>query len=75
MPRFYFHLHTEDAVQIDHCGVDFVCLEDAIADARAARHEYLRDEGIDDPRLRSRCRFEIEDQHGHVVAAVPRGDL
>ena len=75
MPRYFFHLHTEAAVETDHCGVEFACLEDAVADAQIARSDYLREEAVDDERARSRCRFEIEDEFGNVVAAVPRGDL
>jgi hypothetical protein len=72
MPRFYFHLHTGTAVQMDPEGVEFPSLEAALADAYQAWREHLRDEGIDDSR---QCHFEIMDEQGRVLAVVPRGDL
>ena len=75
MPQYFFHLHTEAAIDTDRNGSEFACLTDAIADACAARLEYLRDEAIEDPRLCHRCRFEITDHLGRVVAAVPPADL
>jgi hypothetical protein len=72
MPRFYFHLHTGNAVQKDQEGVEFPSLEAALADAHQAWREHLTDEGIDDPR---QCHFQITDDQGRVLAVVPRGDL
>jgi uncharacterized protein DUF6894 len=72
MPRFYFHLHTGTAVQMDQEGVEFPSLEATLADAYQAWREDLRDEGIDDSR---QCHFEITDEQGRVLAVVPRGDL
>ena len=74
MPKFYFHLHTEGGVDPDVVGVDFPSLDAAVTDALRARHEYLRDEGIDDPREERRCRFEIADEDGRIITMVPRAD-
>ena len=75
MPKYFFHLHTENAICPDSVGVEFPSLREAIADAQRARREYLRDERIDDPREERRCRFEITDQDGMNVTRVPRADL
>ena len=75
MPRYYFHLHTEYSIDQDGVGVEFPSLDAAVADAQQARREYLRDEGIDDPREERRCRFEITDQDGKLITMVPRGDI
>jgi hypothetical protein len=61
-------------VALDLVGVEFRSLEAALADARRARTEYLRDQGIEDDRLRRLCRFEITDEHTRLVAAVPAPD-
>ena len=50
MPKYFFHLHTANSVEPDSVGVEFPSLGEAVADAQRALHEYLRDEGIDDPR-------------------------
>ena len=75
MPRYFFHLHTENSISQDGVGVEFPSLDAAVADAQRARREYLRNERIDDPREERRCRFEITDQNGKVITMVPRGDL
>jgi hypothetical protein len=75
MPKYFFHLHTENSIEPDSVGVEFPSLGAAMADAQRARREYLRDAGIEDPREERRCRFEITDQEGHVIAMVPRADL
>jgi hypothetical protein len=74
MPRYFFHLHTESRIDPDVIGVEFRSLEVAVADARRARIEYMRDEGIENDRLRRRCRFEITDERSQVVATVPVPD-
>jgi hypothetical protein len=74
MPRFFFHLHTDRAIDQDTTGVVFPTLEAAIADARLALAEYMRDENICSAPQRSQCRFEIEDQNGKLVATVPKPD-
>ena len=75
MPKYFFHLHTENSMAPDGVGVEFPSLDAAVADAQRARREYLRDERIDDPREERRCRFEITDQDGKTVTMVPRADL
>jgi hypothetical protein len=75
MPKFFFHLHTENGIDRDSVGVDFPSLEAAVNDAQRARFEYLRDEGINDPREERRCRFEITDQDGRIITMVPRANL
>ena len=75
MPQYFFHLHTENSIDADGVGVDFPSLDAAVADARRALREYLRDEGIDDPREERRCRFEITDEQGRAITMVPRADL
>ena len=74
MPRYFFHLHTDSSVAPDLVGMEFRSLEAALADARQARTEYMRDEGIEDARLRRLCRFEITDEHTRFVATVPAPD-
>jgi len=75
MPRYFFHLHTEAGVEWDPAGLEFPSLETAMADAKQARYEYLRDEGIESGRERRQCRYEITDQSGNVIATVPAADL
>ena len=75
MPKYFFHLHTENSIETDSVGVEFPSLEEAVSDALRARREYLQDERIDDPREERRCRFEITDQDGKIVMMVPRADL
>ena len=74
MPRYFFHLHTECRFDPDVVGVEFRCLEDAVADARQARVEFLRDEGIENGRQKRRCLFEITDESSRPVATVPVAD-
>ena len=74
MPLYFFHLHTEAGLEQDLTGTIFPSLDAAVADAAIARREYLRDEAIEDDRVRTRCRFEITDQAGHVLATVPRAE-
>jgi uncharacterized protein DUF6894 len=71
MPRFFFHLHTESRIEPDLYGSEFATLEEAVAEARQARTEYLRGEGIEGARLRRRCRFEITDECRRLIATVP----
>lgn len=47
MPRYFLHLYTESKIEPDLVGVEFPSLEAAVADARQARTEYLRDEGVE----------------------------
>ena len=75
MQRYFFYLYTEGSVEQDAVGVEFPSLEAAVADAQQARREYLRDEEIEGPRERRRCRFEITDEDGRIVAMVPPADL
>ena len=74
MPRFFFHLHTESGIEPDFLGSEFSTLEEAVSDAQQARNEYMRDEGIEEARLRRRCRFEITDESRRFVATVPIPD-
>ena len=74
MALFFFRLHTERGVTNDPVGVEFASLADAIADAKLARIEYLRDETVPGYAQRS-CRFEITDESGQVLATVPPADL
>ena len=50
MPRYFFHLHTENSIDPDGVCLEFPSLDAAVADAQRARREYLRDEGIEDPK-------------------------
>jgi uncharacterized protein DUF6894 len=74
MPRYFFHLHTESRIDPDLDGAEFPSLQAAVADARQARTEYMRDEGIEGDRLKRRCRFEITDESRRFVATVPAAD-
>jgi hypothetical protein len=74
MPRYFFHLHTKSGIDPDLCGAEFASLAEAVADARQARTEYLRDEGIEGDRPQRRCRFEITDESKRFVATVPAPD-
>ena len=73
MPRYFFHLHTESKITPDFVGVEFRSLEAAMANARQARFEYMRDEGIECGRQQRRCRFEITDE-SRTLATVPAAD-
>jgi len=73
MPRYFFHLHTESKIRPDFAGAVFASLEEAVADARQARLEYMRDEGIECSRQQRRCRFEITDE-SRPLATVPAAD-
>jgi hypothetical protein len=74
MPRYFFHLHTESRFAPDLLGVEFRSLKAAVADARRARLEFMRDEGIEGDRAQRRCRFEIADECRRLIATVPAAD-
>jgi hypothetical protein len=74
MPRYFFRLHTESRIEPDLVRVEFSSLEVAVADARQARTEYMRDEGIEGDRPQRRCRFEIIDESRRLVATVPAAE-
>ena len=74
MPRFFFHLHTESRIAPDFLGAEFRSLKAAVAGARQARFEYMRDEGTEGGRQQRRCRFEITDESTRFVATVPAAD-
>jgi hypothetical protein len=74
MPRYFFHLYTESKIEPNLVGVEFPSPEAAVADARQARTEYLRDEGIEVDWARRRRRFEITDESRRLVATVPAAD-
>jgi hypothetical protein len=74
MPRYFFHLHTESLVAPDLLGAEFRSLKAAVADAREARLEFMRDEGIEGDRAQRRCRIEITDESTRFVATVPAAD-
>lgn len=73
MPRYFFHLHTESRIEPDLAGAVFATLEEAVADARQARAEYMRDQGIEGSRQQRRCRFEITD-NSRTLTTVPTAD-
>jgi hypothetical protein len=74
MPRYFFHLHTECRIEPDFVGVEYCSLEAAVTDARQARTEIMRDEGIEGGQQQRRCRFEITDESTSYVATVPAAD-
>ena len=74
MPRYFFHLHTEGRIDPDFVGVEYCSLEAAVTDARQARTEFMRDEGIEGGRQQRRCRFEITDECRRLIATVPVAD-
>ena len=65
MPKFFFHSRRGSSVEVDRLGVDFANLQDAVADARRARHEVMAEEDLD------QLSIEIADQSGRVLAVVP----
>ena len=72
MPRYFFHVRSPSGLEPDPEGLEFDCLEDAVADARVARAEILVDEAVDGHRQHRReSVFEITDQTGQIVARVP----
>ena len=73
MPLYFVHFHTERGVTKDPIGVEFETLADAIADARMARTEYLRDQAVPATERRH-CRFEITDETGRVLANMPQAE-
>jgi hypothetical protein len=74
MPLYFFHLHTESGIELDPTGLQFSCLEAAVADARLARSEIMKGEAVEGAQRQRRWRFEIIDQVGQVVATVPAAD-
>jgi hypothetical protein len=65
MPKYFFHSHRGSSVEVDRLGLEFANLEDAVADARRARHEVMAEEDLD------QLSIEIADQNGRVLAVVP----
>jgi hypothetical protein len=65
MPRYFFHIHVDKAVQPDPLGLEITNLDDAIADANQARVEIMEEDALD------QLWFEIRDRSGHVIATVP----
>ncbi|WP_421579742.1 DUF6894 family protein [Shinella sp. M31] len=70
MPRFYFHIRDGDVHEIDHEGLLFASLEDAVVDARKAAREMLAENLIANEHIDGQ-RFEIADETGNVVETVP----
>ena len=65
MPKYFFHSHRGSRVEVDHLGVEFANLDEAVADARRATHEMMAEEDLD------QLSIEIADQSGRVLAVVP----
>jgi hypothetical protein len=68
MARYFFHLIIGSRVEEDAVGTEFLSLEAAVADARQARLEIMRDEALDG------CRIVISDKDGHVFTTLPQPD-
>jgi hypothetical protein len=64
MPRYFFHIHTDEEVARDPIGIDLPDLAHAIAEATKARVEIMDEEALDQLWL------EIMDESGRVVAKV-----
>jgi hypothetical protein len=71
MPRFYFHIRSDDGVELDREGVEFDSLDAAIEDAKVAGREIIGDEASDGNLKTAKSVFQIADESGQVVAVVP----
>ena len=65
MPKYFFHRRRGSSVELDRMGVEFANLNEAVADARRARHEMMAEEDLD------QLSIEIADHGGQVLAVVP----
>jgi hypothetical protein len=65
VPRYFFHIHADEAVQLDSLGLEITNLDDAIADANQARVEIMEEDALD------QLWFEVRDRSGHLIATVP----
>jgi hypothetical protein len=70
MPRFYFHLRTDQGVSRDTDGIDFESINEAYLDAFRAATDLWREllHARKDPRLHA---FEITDASGEVLVVLP----
>jgi 2-iminoacetate synthase ThiH len=64
MPRYFFHVHCKDNVQLDDEGLELSSLRKAVVEANQARAEIMSEKKLDELWL------EIMDRAGHVVAKV-----
>ena len=68
MPKYFFHRRRGSSIELDRMGVEFANLNEAVADARRARHEMMAEEDLD------QLSIEIADHGGQVLAVVPSAD-
>jgi hypothetical protein len=64
MPRYFFHVHIGNKLELDTIGLEFSGLDDAIAAAKQVRVYIMNEDNLDQLRL------EIMDDSGRIVAKV-----
>jgi hypothetical protein len=65
MPRFFFHLHDDDALAVDEEGIDIAAKEVPVRALRALRDIAAHEAGAG--RLNLSHRLEVRDEAGRTV--------
>jgi hypothetical protein len=74
MPRFFFHLRSQDGLSADETGTDFPCLEEAYLGTCDA----ILEMAVEMLRARqnpTKDAFEIADDRGNVLMEVPFSEV
>jgi hypothetical protein len=69
MPKFYFHIRTDESFDPDYDGVD-IRTEDGLAEAVAMARKMVSELVANDEPIDG-LSFEIADCNGFLVAAIP----
>ena len=64
MPRYFFHVHMNENVELDRVGLELADLPEAVIGAHRARIAIMREDAVDQFWL------EIADETGRVVAEI-----
>jgi hypothetical protein len=64
MPRYFFHVHMNQIVELDRLGLELASLPEAVIGAHRARIAIMREDSVDQLWL------EIADETGRVVAEI-----
>jgi hypothetical protein len=64
MPRYFFHVHLDETVELDPIRLELANLGEAIVEANRARVEIMTEDAVD------RLWLEIADQNGRFLVKV-----
>jgi len=72
--KYFFNLRSEDGVEPDEQGLELGSLAEAEEEARRAAREMISELVLRDEEIDGRT-FEIADERGDVVSAIPFRNL